>query len=182
MGSLGRDLAFWLFLASSAAAVICPLGKFSVLPPVAFAALLFWHFLVERPRAVRESAGRGLKIVALVRLWPPVAWLHLLLLGWKGKTGIKAYEIHVPGYAGPGAATLFAEDLRLIEETFPRPALYFWETPVPVPALVRRLIREKEKAGKASWVKGCSPVPKAPTCGFPRGQRAHVRRGAMLLD
>ncbi|MCL6449466.1 MAG: hypothetical protein K6U04_15220 [Armatimonadetes bacterium] len=74
------------------------------------------------------------------------------------------------------------KDLLLIEKCFPRPALYFWETAAPVPSSVRRLIREREREGKAFWEKGARILPKAPLYGFKRGERRYVRRGAILLN
>lgn len=181
MGALGRDLMFWLFLGSAFLSLFWQ-STVPVIASVVFTLLFFCHFLVERPGAIRESRSKGLKIVTLVPLSPPIARLHLALSG-RGIAGkwVRAYEIHVPDYTGPEYVRSLARDLTLIERTFPRPAIYFWETPAPVPSTIRRLIRDKEKEGKAYWIRGASPLPKTFTCGFREGQK-HVRRGAILLN
>lgn len=182
MGALGRDLAFWLFLGSSFVSLFWN-SLIPIIVSIVFTMLFFYHFLAERPRAIRESKVKGLQIVTLVPLSLLIARLHLLLFGRKiaGKWS-RAYEIHVPEYFGPDYVKLLNHDLSLIEKTFPRPALYFWETPAPVPASIRRFIREKEKEGKAYWIKGSAPVPNASSLGFSRARKKHVRRGVMMID
>lgn len=182
MGTLGRDIAFWLFTGSA----ITSLVWHSIMPAVAsvaFAALFFYHFLAERPRAIRKSRAKGLQITTLVPLTPLVVRLHLFLSGRKitGKW-VRVYEIHIPDYAGPDFVRRLAQDLALIEKTFPRPAVYFWETPAPVPSAIRQFIREKAKEGLAYWIREASPAPKTLSCGFGRKEKTHVRRGAILLD
>ncbi len=179
MGTLGRDAVFWLFLVSAFTSLFWA-GVIPVVGSVVFALLFFYHFLVERRQAIKKSRAKGLETVALVPLSPLIAWLYLLLAGGKKIARQKrAYEIHVPGYTG-GAA--LERDLKLIYETFPRPAVYFWETSVPLPASVRQLIREMERSGRAYWVKGAFPVPKVFGKGYSRREKEHVRRGVMVLD
>lgn len=181
MGTLGRDVAFWLFAVSVLGAAVS--GSFALwLAALFFALAFFYHFLAERPKAVWKSRVGGLQGAALIPLLPPVARLHLLLSGRKAAgRWDKAYEIHVPG-AGPNFIGELEKDLVLIVKRFPRSALYFWETAAPVPSSIRMLIREREKHGKAYWIKGASPLPKAFTGGFSRKEKRHVRRGAIFLD
>lgn len=179
MGTKGRDIAFWLFALTGTGAALLK-SKTFFWAALVFALLFFYHFAVERPRATRESRAKGLKVVALVPLRP---YLARFLAGRRidGRWD-KAYEIHAPAANPESFVQELERDLTFIEKFYPRPALYFWETPAPVPASIRRLIREREKDGKAFWVKGTWPVPKAPLHGFKRGERRHVRHGAILLD
>jgi hypothetical protein len=181
MGTKGRDIAFWLFVLTGTGAALLRSKPF-FWAALVFALLFFYHFLVERPRAIRESREKGLRMVVLVPLCP--LFTRLLTGGKiKGKWE-RAYEIHAP--ANPADPESFIKslerDLTFIKEFYPRPALYLWETSVPIPGSIRRLIREREKEGKAFWRKGPWPVPKAPLHGFKRREKRHVRRGAFLLD
>jgi hypothetical protein len=178
MGTKGRDIVFWLFALTGTGAALLR-SKLLFWAALVFALLFFYHFAVERPRAIRESREKGLRMAVLVPLWP---FLARFLTGKKiaGKWG-QAYEIHAPADSKNFVREL-ERDLTFIERFYPRPALYLWETPAPVPAGIRKLIRDREKDGKAFWAKGPWPAPKAPLHGFRRGEGRHVRHGAILLD
>lgn len=178
MGTTERDLAFWLFAAAAAGSLA--FGSVALLAAAFFfAALLLWHFAAERPRAIRRSRRAGFGAAVFVPLWPGAARLRLLLARrrisgrWE-----RAWEVHVLG-AGRELVPLLEWDL--LRAAREMPGLYFWETSFPVPAVVRGLIREKEKQGRAFWVKGRLPVPRTP---FLRESMdpERARHGAILVD
>lgn len=180
MGTFGRDLAFWLF-ALDLAGVAATKSKTLYWAAVLLALLFFAHFFLEIPLAVRKSRRMGLRVTVLVPLCPALVRLQLFLSGrrivgnWR-----RAYEIHAEGAAGKELAGALARDLDLIRRT--TKGLFIWETAAPVPWEVRRLIRELEGEGKAFWVKGARPLPKALLHGPPERVRAHLRHGAIVLE
>jgi hypothetical protein len=178
VGTKERDLAFWLFAAATAGSLAFRSVAF-LAATFFFAALFLWHFAAERPRAMRRSREAGFGAAVFVPLWPGAARLRLFLARrriagrWE-----RAWEVHVLG-AGRELVPVLEEDL--LRAAREMPGLYFWETSFPVPAAVRKLIREKERQGRAFWTKGRLPVPRAPFL-RERMDPRRARHGAVLIE
>lgn len=177
MGTKERDLAFWLFAVFISGAAV--FGSMLLWLAAFISALLFfYHFVIVRPRAVRESRKMGLETAVLVPLWSCAARLRLLLAGKKLAGWERAYEVHLSG-SGKEIIPVLEKDLLNVAGTVK--GLFFWETSFPVPSAIRKLVREKEKRNKAFWVKGRLPVPGTPLLPDPVDGK-HVRYGAVVLD
>ncbi|OPX94471.1 MAG: hypothetical protein A4E53_00070 [Pelotomaculum sp. PtaB.Bin104] len=178
MGAKGRDVVFWLFVLfiTGAALSTSKLLYWAALVCAWGLAAYHWYTL----QAIKHSRAMGLRTVVLLPLWPGFAAVYRLMAGRQisGKWR-RAYEIHIKGASSKNFLKQLETDLVLINSTMA--GLFFWETSAPVPAVIRRLIREKKRQGKAFWVKGAWPAPRAPGTGREIVKK-HVRHGAIFLD
>ncbi|RDV81189.1 hypothetical protein [Ammonifex thiophilus] len=175
MGAKGRDLLLWLFF------LLAPLAPFfkALVLPLALLALGYFSFFPYLARAGKKSRELGLKWVVLLPLHPWWARLLLFLSGkklrWEWE---KAFEVHVE--APPGVLPWeflkgLSSDLELAARKFPG-CLFLWESHVPIPAFVRRLIR----GGWGFWEEGRWFVPRFPlTARETKGRK--VKRGAVVV-
>lgn len=182
MSVKGRDLLLWLFFSLSYISIA---GTLAGLPvrPISFVALaaglgiLAYYPYVFKAR--KYSRKLGLKWVVLLPLFPFWARMLLRLSGgevpgrWK-----RAFEVHVEVPAGTTPREFIKQlgiDLKLVAGNFPG-CLFMWESHVPIPSLVRRLMRE----GWGFWEEGQWLVPRFPLTGRElRGKR--VKRGAVVV-
>jgi len=178
MGAKGRDITFWLLVLFSAGAALFTSKPLFLAAFVSACALAAYRRYTLR--AIKHSRAMGLRTVVLLPLWPGFAAVYRLMAGGRisGKWR-QAYEIHIKGASPKDFLKQLEADLVLINSTMA--GLFFWETSAPVPAVIRRLIREKTRQGKAFWVKGAWPAPRAPGTGREIVKK-HVRHGAIFLD
>lgn len=188
MGSKGRDFVLWLFLLVTATAVAGGASIKKLEAPLfaiqlTLAAVLGYYYLVYKPRAIKESEQKGLKVLVLLPLsrW----WANCLirLSGHKLKQrGLKAFEIHLLPEIPKKDLLPFlkdlAEDLELLQKEMAG-CLFLWETSIPVPFKFRKLLRTSSKKGMAFWEKGRWPIPAVPgTCKGIKKDKAHY--GAII--
>lgn len=175
MGTKGRDATFWLFALSLTGAALLQ-SRIMYGMAMFFALILGFYYLVYVPAAARASRRMGLRIVVLLPVWYP--WLYFNPRRIKGRW-TKAWEIHVTGAEPEKFLPQLEADLLFIKSAMR--GLFIWETSAPVPASIRKLVRDLEKEGKSFWVKGTWSLPSAP---FTKRElvRGYVRRGAILLE
>lgn len=186
MGTKGRDLALYVFFTSAFLVITgrclgLSVMLFFLVTSIAFLAILYSCYTTVIAR--KESKKLGLKHVVLL----PVAywwamWIIKISGGQIKDRGRRAFEVHIEKSA-PDSLSRFLKDLdhdlSLAKNKLPG-TLFFWETPVPVPASIRQLIREKQKEGNALWERGGWKLPRFPFGGRDL-KRGILRRGAILI-
>lgn len=182
VGVKGRDLLLWVFFPLSFVAIA---GTLAGLPvrPVSLAALItglgVLSYYPYAFKARRDSRKLGLKWVVLLPLFPFWAMLLLFFAGRK-VTGAwkRAFEVHVrvpPGMFHQEFTKQLGFELELVAKNFPG-YLFLWESHVPIPSLVRRLIRE----GWGFWEEGRWFVPHFPFTGREL-KTEKIKRGAVVV-
>lgn len=182
MGTKGRDVFLWLVFLSFLTLVVGFLAGLPVRPLgffVFFSGLAYFSFFPYLSRARKRSRELGLRWVVLLPLHPRWAELLLSLSGkelcreWE-----KAFEVHVeapPGVFPWEFVKGLSFDLELAAREFPG-CLFLWESHVPIPDFVRKLIRE----GWGLWEEGRWFVPRFPlTARETKGKK--VKRGAVVV-
>jgi hypothetical protein len=141
---------------------------------------VLYYYVWHLPGAIRRSRELGLRLVVLLPI--NASWAKLLLrmdgerMGFHG-----AYEVHIrkggQNFLGD-YLKLFTSDLGVARRVFPG-ALFMWESSIPLPLLVRRLVRQGSADGSAFLKNGGWPVP-----GFPFTEtdlkRGRVKHGAII--
>lgn len=186
MGATGRNLFLWAFLLSTPPAIA---GRFLNLPVVLFlcinlvSGIMVLYYYIYAWNARRKSRRMGLEHVVLLPLNYRWAEILIRMAGKKLKSkGRRAFEVHVRvprNLTITEFAKIMDRELNLAKHLFPE-TLFIWETPVFIPASIRRFIREEEKKGNAFWEKGGWPIPRPPFV-QPGLKKGTVRRGAILV-
>lgn len=182
MGVRGRDLFLWLFFLFSFVFILGTLNNLSVCS-VSVAVFLFASVTLSYYPYVNVARKRsrklGLEWVVLLPLFSCWAKLLLCLAGRRmERRWCKAFEVHVevpPGTLPWEFVKKLSSDLELAAKKFPG-CLFLWESAVPIPTFVRKLIRD----GWGFWEEGRWFVPRFPfTARELKGRR--VKRGAVVV-
>ena len=177
MGTKGKDLVFWLFIVSISGAVTLKHIVFTW-TALCFAFLLIIYYKFYIPKAIQQTKMLGLKTIVLLPLWPGFTNLYRIMAGKTFGKG-KAYEFHIINAKPAGFLKNLENDLMVIKHTVP--GVFYWETSAPVPAVIRSVIRQKIRDGKALWQKGTWPIPRAPGAAREIAKK-HCYVGAIYLE
>lgn len=173
IGTKGRDIAVWVFYMLSGFGILTPWTTYILLPAGLVMAVIFYFYIVERPRAIRYRQ------VILLPIHPFIArallWKKPLRGNW-----IRAYEIHIMFNTEPirQQKNNIVSDLQDIIET--RPGLYFWETHVAVPMPVRNVVKELERQGAGFFREGALLL-RPPFVYTKRRYNKPLRHGAAII-
>jgi hypothetical protein len=180
MGTKGRDVGLWAFFVLVVVSMFVRgvVWRAVFMAMFCLAALFTYYCCWYLPGAVRRSRCMGLEMTVLLPL--NALWARLLL-GKNIRAGYKeAFEVHLIGqkHVLGDYLKLFTDDLELARKTFPG-AVFMWESSVPLPLFVRKLIRQGSRDGSAFLQEGGWPV-----LSFPFTERdlrkGRVKRGAII--
>lgn len=187
MGAKGRDIALYLFFISAALGITGSLINLPVIPFFCIATvtgIMSLYYYVYIFRARKQSRKMGLKCVVLLPLSYGLVQLLLHITDRKIRGGYRhAFEIHIEAPTGLTLGDflkMLESDLNLMKVKMAG-SLFAWETSAPVPASMRRLIKQKTKEGKAFWEKGGWPIPSFPFTGR-NIKKDKLRRGFLLNE
>lgn len=189
MGTKGRDMAlygyfggFILFLTAKWVKAGKGWETLSLFVMLASLSILLHYFWIYVPKAKRDSKEAGFCVLVLLPIYRWWANFLLWLAGKKIRAVDMAFEVHVEFEKPENLNTflnLMSNDLRLMLEKYQN-ALMMWETHVPLPHIVRKVIRTEQAKGNAFWEKGSWPIPKPPFI-YLRLDRKRARYGAGIV-
>lgn len=190
MGTKGRDVAIYAYFFSFLGVIACKLTgwgrgtKLLLFFMLVSLFMLAYYYFVYRPCAIKKSREAGFLSLVFLPLYPK--WAELLLHLGKvplKANGQRAYEIHLELNKRKKLRELLKlieEDLYLCLDKMPG-VLLLWETHVPLPQAIRKIIRTEAQEGSAYWQKGRWPIPKPPFT-YTNLKKDRTRYGAAVVS
>jgi len=124
-----------------------------------FFGLSFLSFYPYYYLAKQSSKKFGLGVVILLPLWKP--WGRFIIRKTFGvvEQVERMYEVHIvvkKGLALGAFLKLLEHDLEIMQGF--KGTLFCWETNAPIPGRFRKIIKQRQSEGKASWMTGYWPM------------------------
>lgn len=192
MGTKGRDLALYSYFFTFVLIILGFIFDWGegvrtllfVFFMINLSVIIGYQFSVS-PNSIKQSRENGFKILVLVPVG--IRWAEFLIKLSRKKinsqNSLSAYEIHLVEQKHKlelkELLKLMEHDLKLLSEHY-QGDLILWETHVPLPSYMRKIIKTEAKKGNAFWEKGSFPIPKPPFT-YRRLNTKRARYGAGII-